>query len=105
MLGKLHLSLWNELLLYLYVMMPALLMKRFDKRNAGAQKSFCYNSTEAVPITGRRLFSPVLYNVLQKMPVSFPVIEFWTGIQFVGRAVSRMYRACSERTSNRKCVS
>lgn len=60
MLGKLHLSPWNELLLYLYVMMPMLLMKGFHIKNAEAQKSLCYSSTEAVPITGRGLFPPVL---------------------------------------------
>lgn len=61
MLGKLYLSLWNELLLYLYVMMPMLLMKRFGIKNVGAQKSLCYSSAGAVPITGRGLFFPQFY--------------------------------------------
>lgn len=40
--------------------MPVSLMKRFDIRNAGAQKILYYNSAEAVPTTGRGFFFPIL---------------------------------------------
>lgn len=69
--SKLHLSPWNELLLYLYVMMPVLLVKRFDIKNTGAQKSLCYSSTEAVPITGRGLFFPSFINFVAENVSNF----------------------------------